>query len=124
MSTPSPLRTRSLSNNVSQLRKLPPVRLSFALPRFSSITQEQQRIRHLADMNISQFNSGRLALLHAKKAEWTRESWRLVRGTKRKWLYQARTPEVYGTVGKVKTKDVLGTSLVDFTARPRLSDPN
>lgn len=123
MTSPSRLRTRSLSSQVSPLRKVPPVRL-LALAPLPSVRLDQQRIRRQADLAITQFNSRRAALLQAKKADWSRESWRLLRSAKRKWLYQAKSPEVYGAVGRVRSRDVLDTSLHDFSACARLDESN
>lgn len=98
------------------------MRLSLAISRLPSVSLDQQRIRRQADLVIAQFNSRRSALLEAKKADWSRESWRLLKTAKRKWLYQAKAPEVYGAVGRVRSRDVLNTSLRDFSARPQLDN--
>jgi len=98
------------------------VRLSLAISRLPNVSLDQRRIRHQADLVIAQFNSRRSALLEAKKADWSRESWRLLKSAKRKWLYQAKPAEVYGAVGRVRSRDVLSTSLQDFSASPQLGN--
>ena len=69
-------------------------------------------------MAIDRFNTGRLNLLQEKKADWERQEKKLFSRAKRRWLYSTGAGEmVQGEVGRVRTADVLNSSVDEFSKR-------
>lgn len=109
------LRARSLTpqfpgSRVS-LRKVPVARK--ALKSLISTRHEQIHIKRQGDLAIQRFNTGHRSILAAKKEDWARAEVRLFRRTRHRWA--GLKNDLRCEVGKVRTEDVLGTQVQEFT---------
>ena len=109
------LRARSLTPQFPGakvgLRKVPTARK--ALRPLASTRHEQVRIKRLADLAIERFNTGCRNVLAAKKDNWARDEARLFRRTRHRWA--GLKNEVHCEVGRIRTGDVLGTDVAEFS---------